>query len=48
MHNYLLLSVFLQMSPDVTADALHVQQKKDNINRATENMTQHETWNAAS
>ena len=42
MHNYLSLNV-LQMSTDVTADALHMQQK-DNINRATENMTQSETW----
>ena len=42
MDNYLLLNALLHMSPDVTADALHVQQKNDNINSAMENIMQHE------
>ena len=43
IHNYLLLNVLLQMFTDVTADALHVQQKNDNFNRATEYLTRPET-----
>ena len=46
MHNYLLLNVLFQMSTDVTTEALRIQQKNDNINRATENLMQTETWKA--